>query len=329
MCKAYLSYYLSPKSYAMRPFLLLTFIVLLMGCVDKYNRYKKTPEYIKEASGLNATYYKAYDKTLKLWNVPYEELYIPTTNGIAHVIVTGSSNSEPVVLLHGMNASSTMWYPNIESLSKNHRVFAIDFILEPGKSYLYNDIESVEKVIDWYKEVLFVLELDSFHVIGASRGGWLAVNLALNNQKKIKSLLLLSPAQTFTWIKPSMDLLKNIATLLSSKEKQIAQSLESMSTNVANISDVYLNQYKIGLEKDSENKFMTSMKPFSNKVLKTLQMPVLVLIGDDDIINEKTTVDIANMLPKGKGEIIQNAGHFLSIDQAETVNKKMVAFLKQ
>jgi pimeloyl-ACP methyl ester carboxylesterase len=71
------------------------------------------------------------------------------------------------------------------------------------------------------------------------------------------------------------------------------------------------------------------MKPFSNKVLKTLQMPVLVLIGDDDIINEKTTVDIANMLPKGKGEIIQNAGHFLSIDQAETVNKKMVAFLKQ
>lgn len=278
---------------------------------------------------MNTTYYKAYDQTLKLWNVSYEELYIPTTNGIAHVIVTGPRNSEPVVLLHGMNASSTMWYPNIESLSENHRVFAIDFILEPGKSYLYNDIESVDKVIDWYKEVLFVLELDSFHVIGASRGGWLAVNLVLNNQKKIKSLLLLSPAQTFTWIKPSMDLFKNIATLLLSKEKQIEQSLESMSSNVANISDVYLNQYKIGLEKDSENKFITSMKPFSNKVLKTLQMPVLVLIGDDDIINGKKTVDITNMLPKGKGEIIQNAGHFLSIDQAETVNKKIVDFLKQ
>lgn len=307
---------------------MLTFSVLCSSCTNKYNKYKKTPEYITKASGSNKAYFEAYDETLKLWNVSFEELYIPTTNGIAHVIVSGPKNAEPVVLLHGMNASSTMWYPNIEALAKNHRVFAIDFVLEPGKSYLYNDIESVAKVTDWYKEVLFVLELDSFHVIGASRGGWLAVNLALNNQKKIKSLILLSPAQTFTWIKPSTDLLKNIVTLLSSKEKQIEQSLESMSSNVANINNAYLKQYKIATEKDSVNKFVVSMKPFSNNELKSLQMPILVLIGDDDMINEKRTVVIANTLPKGKGEIIQNAGHFLSIDQAAIVNEKMLDFLK-
>ena len=204
-------------------------------------------------------------------------MYIPTTNGIAHVIVSGPKNAEPVVLLHGMNASSTMWYPNIEALAKNYRVFAIDFILEAGKSYLYNDIESVEKVTDWYKEVMFALELDSFHLIGASRGGWLAVKLALNDQQKIKSLILLSPAQTFTWIKPSTDLLKNIVTILSSKEKQIAQSLESMSSNVANISHVYLNQYKLGTELESENKFVTSMKPFANDELKSVSYTHLTL----------------------------------------------------
>ncbi len=313
----------------MRLFLCLTIFVLVMSCTNKYDSYKKTPDYITNASASNKAYFDAYNETLKLWNVSFEELYIPTTNGIAHVIVSGPKNAEPVVLLHGMNASSTMWYPNIEALTKNHRVFAIDFILEPGKSYLYNDIESVEKVTDWYKEVLFVLELDRFHVIGASRGGWLAVNLALNNQKKIKSLILLSPAQTFTWIKPSTDLLKNIVSLFSSKEKQIAQTLESMSSNVANINDAYLKQYKLGTTLESENKFVTSMQPFSNDELKSLQMPVLVLIGDDDMINEKRTVEIANMLPQGKGEIIQNAGHFLSIDQAEIVNDKMLDFLKE
>ncbi|MBU2904114.1 alpha/beta hydrolase [Arenibacter algicola] len=312
----------------MRLFLLLAFFVLCVGCTDKYDKYKNPPEYITTPSASNAAYFEAYDETLKLWNVPYEELYIPTTNGIAHVIVSGLKNADPVVLLHGMNASSTMWYPNIESLTKSHCVFAIDFILEAGKSYLSNDIESVEKVTDWYKEVLFALELDSFHLIGASRGGWLAVNLALDDQKKIKSLVLLSPAQTFTWIKPSTDLLKNIVRIFSSKEKQMEQSLESMSSNVANINDVYLNQYKLGTELESENKFITSMQPFSNDELKSLQMPVLVLIGDDDMINEKRTVAIANMLPKGKGEVIQNAGHFLSIDQAETVNEKMQDFLK-
>ena len=313
----------------MRPWLMFTFFLLCLGCTEKYAKYESVPDYITEASALDAAYYKAYDKTLKLWNVAIEELYIPTTNGIAHVIVSGPKNAAPVVLLHGMNASSTMWYPNMESLNENHRVFAIDFILEAGKSHVYNDIKSMDKVIDWYEEVLFVLDLDSFHLIGASKGGWLAVEFALNNKKKIKSLILLSPAQTFTWIRPSMDLARNIATLLSSQEKQITQSLETMSSNVANISDLYLKQYKLGLEKDTKNKFMLSMRPFSIATLKSLQMPILVLIGDDDIINERKTVRIANQLPKGKGEIIQNAGHFLSIDQAATVNKKMLAFLNQ
>ena len=314
----------------MRLFLLFTLFVLFISCDDKYNKYKKTPDYITAASEADAAYYKAYNETLNLWSVSFEELYIPTTNGIAHVIVSGPRNAEPIVLLHGMNASSTMWYPNIESLSKNYRVFAIDFILELGKSYLYkdNDIESVEKVSNWYNEVLFALKLDSFHLIGASRGGWLAVNLALNNQNNIKSLILLSPAQTFIWIKPSVDLFKNIVSLFSSKEKQITQTIESMSSNKANISDIYLKQYKIGLEKDFENKLVSSMRPFSNKELKSLQMPVLVLIGDEDMFNDVKTIEIANKLPKGKGEFIQNAGHFLSIDQAETVNEKMLAFLK-
>ncbi|PXX25457.1 alpha/beta fold hydrolase [Arenibacter sp. ARW7G5Y1] len=311
----------------MRLLLLLTVFVFGVGCTDQYDKYKNPPEYITKPSAANAAYFEAYDETLKLWKVPFEELYIPTTNGIAHVIVSGPKNADPAVLLHGMNASSTMWYPNIESLTKNHRVFAIDFILEAGKSYLYKDIESVEKVTDWYKEVLLALELDSFHLIGASRGGWLAVNLALNDQKRIKSLVLLSPAQTFTWIKPSTDLLKNIVRIFSSKEKQMEQSLKSMSANVANIKEAYLKQYKLGTELESENKFVTSMKPFSNDELTSLQMPVLVLIGDDDMINEKRTVEIANMLPKGKGEVVHNAGHFLSMDQAETVNKKMLEFL--
>lgn len=312
----------------MRLFLLLTFSVLFISCTNKYDDFKKTPDYITKASASNKAYFEAYDETLKLWNVSFEELYIPTTNGIAHVIVSGPKNGEPIVLLHGMNASSTMWYPNIEALAENHRVFAIDFILEPGKSHLYNDIEDVQKITDWYNEVLFVLDLDRFHIIGASRGGWLAVNLALNNQKKIKSLILLSPAQTFTWIKPSTDLLKNVIALFASKDKQIEQSLKSMSNNVAKINAAYLEQYKLATEKDSVNKFIVSMKPFSNTELKSLQMPVLVLIGDDDMINNKKTVEIANMLPKGKGEVIPNSGHFLSIDQAKTVNKKMLDFLK-
>ncbi|MCB4808763.1 alpha/beta hydrolase [Tamlana sp. 62-3] len=306
--------------------LILT-LIFTSSCSNKYDKFKTTPEYINNASATKAAYYEAYNNTLKLWQVPFEELYIPTSFGVAHVIVSGKNNENPVVLLHGMDASSTMWFPNIETLSKNHKVFAIDFILEPGKSHLQKDIDAIEKVVSWYNEIFDALEIKNFHLIGASRGGWLAVNLALNNQKQIKSLALLSPAQTFSWIKPSVDLLKNIVTLFSSKEKQLNQLLESMSNNPANIDKTYIEQFKLGSKIESPNKLITAMKPFSKNELKSLNMPILVLIGDNDVINSTKTIEIANTLPKGKGEIIKNAGHFLSIDQADIVNTKLLEFL--
>lgn len=301
----------------------------LTSCENDYLKYTDKPKYITNPKPEYASYFRAYDASLKLWNVRYEELYIPTSFGTAHVIVSGESNKESVVLLHGMNASSTMWYPNIQTLSKDYNVFAIDLIIEPGKSFMTNDLEDIDQIAAWYHEIFETLKLKKFNLIGASRGGWLAVKIALYNQENIKSMVLLSPAQAFIWIRPSTNLLKNIIYSFSSKETQIQKTLESMSSNVENINRTYIEQYTIATEKDSINKFVVDMMPFSKQDFKSLQMPVLVLIGDDDMINNEKSVRLAEeLIPKGQAKIIKNAGHFLSIDQAETVNKNMIEFLK-
>ena len=300
-----------------------------IGCKNKYEEYTKKPEYITNPSANDKAYFNAYDATLADWDVPYKELYIPTTYGIAHVIVSGSESEEALVLLHGMSSSSTMWYPNIKALSKNYQVFAIDFLLEPGKSHKTKDLENTDQVAAWYQEVIYALKLKSYHLIGASRGGWMAVNLAMHDQDNIKSMTLLSPAQTFIWIRPSTDLLKNVITALSSNEKQVQQTLESMSSNVDNINKKYIKQYIIGKEKDSENKFVTSMMPFSKSDFESLKMPVLVLIGDNDVINNDKTLKLTKkLIAHGQAEKISDAGHFLSVDQAEEVNNKILEFLK-
>jgi pimeloyl-ACP methyl ester carboxylesterase len=299
-----------------------------LGCGDHpYEKFDSTPKYITSPSSADSAYYAAYNKTMNLWNINYQDLYIPTTFGTAHVVVCGPEDGEPLVLLHGMNASSTMWYPNAEALSKNHQVFAIDFILEPGKSRLTKEMENVNDATMWYNEVISALQLKKYHLIGASRGGWFAVKLALNQGKKVKSLILLSPAQTFTWIKPSSGMLKSLMALLPSQEDQMAKSMEGLSSKSEDVNQTYLEQYQLGLEQDSKYKFLLDMQPFSEKELEKLTIPVLVLVGDRDIINGKKTVYLANKLPKGKGIMIKNAGHFLSVDQADKVNEQMIQFL--
>ncbi|PHR10819.1 MAG: alpha/beta hydrolase [Aequorivita sp.] len=308
---------------------LLAVLIFFTSCEKEYMKYTKKPEYITNPKPGYKTYFEAYDKALALWDIDYDELYIPTSYGTAHVVVSGPRNGEPLVLLHGMNASSTMWYPNAKAFSKNYRIFAIDLIIEPGKSFKTAIFDDLGDITAWYEEIFKELKLESYHLIGASRGGWIAVNLALHNQEKIKSMVLLSPAQTFIWIRPSVGLLKNIVNLFSSPEKQVASYLETLSTKPGNIHKNYLEQYYMNTKKDSINTFMIDMMPFANKELQTLRMPVLVLIGDNDMINNEKTIKLTNeVLPNGKGEIVSNAGHFLSIDQATAVNKKILDFLE-
>jgi len=74
---------------------------------------------------------------------------------------------------------------------------------------------------------------------------------------------------------------------------------------------------------------MLKMHPFSDDELKSIQNPVLVLIGDHDVINGEDSVERAQKyLVNSKTKIIKDAGHFLSIDQSKITNTAMIDFLE-
>lgn len=283
-----------------------------------------------DAKYIGNPYVLCYDKALMLWNLPIEEKDIQTQYGKAHVLICGNQNAKPLVLLHGMNASSTMWYPNIEILAKKYKVYLIDFLLEPGKSTCDREISETSEIIKWYFEIFDSLKLNKFSLIGASRGGWLATNIALSDKKRIDKLILLSPAQTFTWIKPGVKVFNNLIYNASPKRKNLRDVLQTVSANVDNIEQAFINQYYIATQTATIHKSFIQMRPFSEKDLKSLKIPVLVLIGDDDIINdEKSLENASKYLYNVETATISKAGHFLSIDQAKIVNEKMISFLEK
>lgn len=295
---------------------------------DPYANFRAVPEYILHPTAEQAAYFDAYDQTMKHWGVAYQELYVPTSKGTAHVITSGPAEGTPIVLLHGLGASSTMWYSHAKELSQKYRLFAIDLLIEPGKSHKTANLRNIDGINAWYDEVFTALNLNSFYVMGPSRGGWLAVNLALHSQKEIRGLLLLSPVQTFIWAPPSMAVLKNMLNIFYSEEKSITRTMETLSNDPSQINDDYLKQYRLGRENDSLNKFVPQMKPFSNKELRSLEMPVLVLVGDNDMLNNERSIKKAKkLLPNFYGGVIADSGHFLSVDQNEKVNWEILAFL--
>ena len=148
-------------------------LVLILLVITSCSSIKeaKFNDYIFETKSEKQSYLSAYNKALKLWDIPYTEENVKTSFGTAHVIIAGQKNAKSLVLLHGMDATSTMWYPNIKALAKNHRIYAIDFLMEPGKSAFTAKPLSSKEIVIWYNEIFSFYKLKQFDIIGASRGG--------------------------------------------------------------------------------------------------------------------------------------------------------------
>jgi pimeloyl-ACP methyl ester carboxylesterase len=275
------------------------------------------------------TYEQAYNKALTLFPVPIVERDIKTKFGNAHIIISGPEDGEPVVLLHGMNASSTMWYPNIKALSEHYRVYAIDNLLEPGKSQLIGKVSGLNDIINWYFDIFDQLQLKKINLIGASRGGWLSVNIALRSPSRVKKLILLSPAQTFGILKPGLGIYSDINYSVNPKRKNLRDFLETMSSHVDSMNQIFINQYFLATQKAELTSDIVKMQPFSRWELKKLNMPVCVLIGDMDIINGPMGLRRAERLAHAQTATITKAGHFLSMDQPADVNSRILDFLKK
>jgi pimeloyl-ACP methyl ester carboxylesterase len=150
----------------------------------------------KSAKG-KAQYLVAYDASMGLWPVPYESIDVTTRYGRMHINACGSKDAFPVILLHGGYASSTMWFPNVADLSSRFRVLALDTIGEPGKSIPSQRNATRQDCAAWLEGVIAELGISRTHVVGLSRGGWLALNFALCAPRCLEKIALLSPAASF------------------------------------------------------------------------------------------------------------------------------------
>ena len=300
-------------------------LFLVTSCASKKAKFD---DYVFKTKAEEAKYQTAYDKALKLWNIPYTEEDVKTSFGTAHIVIAGPRNGKSLVLLHGMDASSTMWYPNIKVLAKNHRIYAIDFIMEPNKSHLTAKPLSSDDIVVFYNEIFDHYKLKKFDLIGASRGGWIATLLATQKPNSIDKIVLLSPAQTFKFLDKPRKTTSALMLKLFPSEKKFSKTVSTFSTHPENISRIYKRQFYLANKYAKSNSSMLKMMPFSDKELESIQNPVLVLIGDKDVINSEESLERAKKhLSKNETRIIKDAGHFLTIDQPKIVNDAVINFL--
>jgi pimeloyl-ACP methyl ester carboxylesterase len=275
-------------------------------------------------------YLAAYETTLALWPSPHDTLDVTTRFGITHVNSAGSPDAPPLVLIHGAQTSSTVWYPNIEALSRYFRVYAPDVVDQSGRSVPTRKLLNRQDCADWLCDVLDALNIERAAFIGHSHGGWQVLNLAMTASRRVDRMILLSPAGI---TRLRMEVFLRLLPAFIVPTKRVFYWSFQWSTfrrlDVQN-PDPVIDQIRVGGTSFKANELSFGVvNVFDDAELRDIAQPTCLLVGDQEkIFHPDRMVERAlRLMPRCEAEIIPNAAHLLLIDQPETINLRMITFL--
>lgn len=216
-------------------------------------------------------------------------------------------SGEPLLYLHGANGTPAVM-PFMEKLADRFDVIVPE---HPGFG-LSEEPEWLENIHDlayFYLDLLQALDVRGAHVIGSSIGGWLALEMAVRDTSRFKSLLLVAPAgiaapgaqpaDTFLW--SHEELTRKLFYDQALAEKMLAQAPtpEQLDVSLKNRHTVARLAWEPRLH-----------DPFLHKWLHRVNVPVKFVWGDDDRIFPLAFAhEFKRRMPEAELEIVPRCGH--------------------
>ncbi len=251
-----------------------------------------------------------------------------------HYFLTCKNNQPIILFLHGFTGNNQDFSSVISLLSKNYCCLAVDLpghgkTRVNGDESCYNMSNTAQALID----LLDDLQIDKCLLLGYSMGGRLALYMTLHFPARFEKVVLESAS-------PGLKSEKERSHRLQS-DLQLSQNLEN-----SNIKDFILNWYDRPLFKSlkkspkfdqlidtrlannplelakSLRNLGTGNQPSLWEKLAQNQIPILLLVGEDDHKFQSINAEIASLCPAASLEIVPKAGHnihFENLDRFGTV----------
>lgn len=248
-----------------------------------------------------------YDSVLDHWPVPYEALNIPTRHGHTFVVASGTDDAPPLILLHGAGTNSAVWAGDVAEYSRYYRVYAVDLLGEPGKSAPNRPAWDGPAYAEWLEDVFDALKMEKAAIVGVSQGSWTALKFSTYKPERIEKLALMCPGG----ITPDkMSFLVRVIPL-SLLGRWGLKRINRMLFGNQPVSEE-VEEAIIMITSNFKARFGV-LPIFSDEELQRLTMPVLVLMGSQDVLRDadKIIARMQKLVPHLSAAIIPGAGHAL------------------
>jgi pimeloyl-ACP methyl ester carboxylesterase len=260
-----------------------------------------------------------------------------TVNGI-QIYYEEQGKGEPLLLINGLAFPMDLWFAQIEELSKDFRVIALD-----NRGIGHTDKPDEEYTIPLMASdavgLLKALGIDKAHVAGLSMGGFIAQQMALSYPDMVNRLILIG---TCMGGKKSLKLglpfwEKAGAAIQGLSPEQVYRIDLTLMTAPGFAGDnPDLMDQAIRLRMKNPQPLHAFIRQFAaahvfdiNNRAQNITQPTLIILGQDDpIFPIPLAEDYQKILPHAKMIIYQNCGHAILLEKADQLSHDIRDFLK-
>lgn len=251
---------------------------------------------------------------------------------VLHHVTYGKTNADngTVVLLGSIGSTTDMWLPQLDALSRDHRVIALDH-RGHGGSPVVPGPATIEALASDVLETLDTLHVEDFAVVGLSLGGAVAQYLAATSPRVTRAVFMCTSAKFGT------------------RESWIERAAATRSTGTGALADAVIgrwfspgfleskpattNHYRAMVAGCDDEGYASCCEALANwdfhERLAEISVPVLTIAGGDDPSTPPETLQgIADAVSgEARAEVLSPGAHVPTIERPDEVNALLQEFL--
>lgn len=263
--------------------------------------------------------------------------------GPVHVVDWGGT-AIPLLLIHGLGASTESWSELAPLLTRSHRVLAIDLVGH-GSTPIGRRKATMAGHTSLVEGVIAALGLDRPILVGNSMGGMVGIPVAARSPQLLAGLVLIDPALPIgSWSVVNRGVVTNIGVALvpgvgraamhhyqrsTSPSEQVDATLEFVTADPSRVSSGYRKRAAAVVEARrsmpwADGAFISSTRSLTgllarrrrvHRLIRRVAVPTLLVHGAEDrLVAAASAERVAELRPDWTVRILDGVGHVPQIE---------------
>ena len=237
----------------------------------------------------------------------------------------------PLVLLHGLGSSTRDWQFQLDDFAQHYQVVTLDLRgygqtdHPPGPYSIRQMSEDVIALVDY-------LEISSFHLLGYSMGGAVALQLAVDYANRVDNLLVVNSQPSFIPTEWRQKLEYRVRKMVVSAlgVRRLAPIIAKRlfpDPGQQELRDLLIDRYS----QNDAHAYLATLDALAAwsvvSRLGDLHMPTLFITADHDYTSVQDKKRYVDQITNARMVVVENSRHGTPLDQPEVFKDHVLDFL--